>query len=151
MDPNIGILDTVKPPIKNKNNPQRSPFRHPTPVLQNDIDLHNTFFFCSSSSLCNDSLHESSASSLDITVHHIGYENPHFLSYHSNITLDSVGEMYNASFTTSPGYVSSINLLNTSHIGPNHDPWLRGGLETLVGTGKRSGRGEVLLPYPSSE
>ena len=111
---NIGVVDTTGPPIKNEN-PQCSPYRHPTE--KNDGLVNG-----SCTTLLDDDSLGGSSSSLDTIkapTNHTNHEYP------SSTTLQSNGGRYNESFMTSPSYCSSIEVLNYSYIAevclPGHD------------------------------
>ena len=88
-DSNIGVADTIRPPIKNEY-PRRSPYRHPI-IQKND---------------------RGSSSSLDTIRPHITHENPQLFPYSSSTTLLSNGSIYNASFMTSPSDDSFFEVRN---------------------------------------
>jgi hypothetical protein len=82
-------VDTIRPSIKNENeNPQRSPYRHPT--LQRNDGLRNT-------------------STIGPPINR---ENPQLRPYSSSTTLQSNGDICNASFMTSPSETSLIEVPN---------------------------------------
>ena len=97
-------MDTIGPPIENEN-PQRSPFRHPT------LQRHDSLYDASCTTvLDNVSLIEGSSSSLDTIGPPIDHENPQLRPYPSSTTLQSNGGLCGASFMTSPSYDSLIEV-----------------------------------------
>ncbi|KAI0270906.1 hypothetical protein BGY98DRAFT_231093 [Russula aff. rugulosa BPL654] len=88
-DPNIGVVDTIRPPVKNEN-PQRFSYRHST-LQRNDWG---------------------SSSSLDTIRPPNTHENPQLLPYPSSTTLQSNGSVSNASFMTSPSHDSFFEVRN---------------------------------------
>ena len=97
--PNIGVMDTMGPSIKNESeNLQRSPYRPPT--FQRNDGLYNA------------SCTTGSSSSLDTIGPPISCENPQLRPYPSFTTLQSNGDLYNASFVTSPSDNSLIEVPN---------------------------------------
>ncbi|KAI0276079.1 hypothetical protein BGY98DRAFT_735745 [Russula aff. rugulosa BPL654] len=103
---NTDIVDPIRPPIKNEN-PQRSPYRHPT--LQRSDDSCNA---SCTTFLGDDPLIVGSSSSLDTIGPPIDHENLQPLPYSSSTDLQSNGGSCNASFLTSPSYISSIVVQN---------------------------------------
>ena len=98
-------MDTIGPPIKNEN-PQCSPYQHPT--RRND-GLRNG----SCTTVLGDDSLGGSSSSLDTIkapTNHTNHEYP------SSTTLQSNGGRYNESFKTSASSDSSIDILSYSYI-----------------------------------
>ena len=98
-------MDTIVPPIKDEN-PQRSPYRHPTP--QRNDGLYNAA--SRTTVLGDDSLIGGSSSSLDTIGPPIDHENPQLRPYPSSTTIQSNGGLCGASFMTSPSYDSFIEV-----------------------------------------
>jgi hypothetical protein len=107
-DPNIGVVDTIMPPIKNES-PQRSPYRHLT--LQRD-ESDGSGNASPTILLGDDSLTGGSSTSLDTIRPPNNHENPQLLPYPSSTTLHSNGSIYNASFMTSPSYDTFFEVPN---------------------------------------
>ena len=98
-------MDTIGPPIKNEN-PQCSPYRHPT---QRNDGLRNT----SCTTFLGDDSLGGSSSSLDTIrapTNHTNHE------YSSSTTLQSNGSRCNVSFKTSASSDSSFDVLNYSYV-----------------------------------
>ena len=102
-------MDTIRPRIKNEN-PQSSPYRDLTLQRSNDSCIASNA--SRTSFLGDDPLIVGSSTTLDTIGPPVDQENPQLLPYPSSITLHSNGSRCNASFLTSPSYISSIAVQN---------------------------------------
>ena len=106
-EPNIGVVDMIRPPIKNEN-PQRSSYRHPTHQRNDDSCNASCTTFLGDDPL----IAGGSSSILDTIGPPINHEYPQLRPYSSSTTLQSNGGLCNASFMTTPSYISSIVVQN---------------------------------------
>ena len=125
-------MDTIRPLIKTETT-QRSPYRHPT-HQRND----ESYGASSTTFLGDGPLIEGSSSSLDTIGCSINHENPQLRPYPSSTTLQSNGSIYNASFMTSPSYISSIVVQNyiaeVCRSGHDHSLFVLSGFKRYVTT-----------------
>ena len=129
-------MEDQSPPIKNEN-PQRSPYQHPT--LRRNDGLYNASFSGDDSLIGGSRLP-------------MNDENPQLRPYSSSTNIQSNGSIRRALFMTSPSYESSIEVPDYYYPDYIDDDSLIGGSSSSSDTigPPINHENPQLLPYPSS-